>query len=66
MPRSDAGAVEQYRRYHGYIVLHAKALCRAVPRCEACPLLARCPYGTERVDGNRGRAGEIAAGKSAS
>ncbi|MDP9235807.1 MAG: endonuclease [Chloroflexota bacterium] len=43
------GAVETYRRYHGYIVLHSKALCRAVPRCARCPLLARCPEGKQRV-----------------
>jgi endonuclease-3 related protein len=41
--------VEVYRRYHGYILLHAKALCRATPRCGACPLLARCPEGRART-----------------
>jgi endonuclease-3 related protein len=47
---SDAErVVEVYRRYHGYIVLHAKALCRATPRCAACPLLARCPQGRART-----------------
>lgn len=34
-----------YQRYHGYIVLHAKALCRARPRCPACPLRPRCAEG---------------------
>jgi endonuclease-3 related protein len=36
---------EAFQRYHGYIVLHAKTLCRATPRCAACPLLSRCPHG---------------------
>lgn len=37
-----------YQRYHGYIVLHAKALCRARPRCAACPLRPRCAEGSRR------------------
>lgn len=44
-PRRDPGAVEVYRRYHGYIVLHAKATCRAVPACAACPLHGHCAAG---------------------
>jgi endonuclease-3 related protein len=41
--------VELYRRFHGYIVLHGKTLCRAVPRCAQCPLLSRCAEGRQRV-----------------
>jgi endonuclease-3 related protein len=40
--------VALYRNYHAYIVLHGKALCRPVPRCAPCPLLARCPDGLRR------------------
>jgi len=40
---------EVFRRYHAYIVLHCKRLCRAVPTCEPCPLLPQCPYGRKRV-----------------
>jgi endonuclease-3 related protein len=36
---------EAFQRYHGYIVLHAKARCRVTPICGDCPLLARCPFG---------------------
>jgi endonuclease-3 related protein len=36
---------EAFQRYHGYIVLHAKALCRVAPKCDACPLLRSCPHG---------------------
>ena len=46
LPGHDA---EAFQRYHGYIVLHAKALCRAVPKCAACPLLSRCPHGRATV-----------------
>jgi endonuclease-3 related protein len=34
-----------FQRYHGDIVLHAKALCRARPRCAPCPLRPRCAQG---------------------
>ena len=37
--------VDGYRRYHAYIVLHGKQICRPQPRCDACPLLAMCPSG---------------------
>jgi endonuclease-3 related protein len=46
-----ASSVELYQRYHGHIVLHAKALCRATPRCAPCPLLARCTEGRSRING---------------
>ncbi len=36
---------EAFQRYHGYIVLHAKARCRVKPACASCPLLPRCPHG---------------------
>ncbi len=42
-------SVDLFQRYHGYIVLHAKALCRTVPRCAPCPLLPRCPDGQSRA-----------------
>ncbi len=47
----EAGTVELYQRYHGHIVLHAKELCRATPRCAPCPLLSRCNHGRARNDG---------------
>jgi endonuclease-3 related protein len=37
--------VRDYQRHHAVIVLHAKALCRPVPRCDACPLLGCCDFG---------------------
>jgi endonuclease-3 related protein len=43
LPRDDA--VSLYRRFHAYIVLHTKALCRPAPRCAVCPLLGACPTG---------------------
>ncbi|MBF6599891.1 MAG: endonuclease [Dehalococcoidia bacterium] len=46
LPAEDAS---YFRRYHAYIVLHAKARCRAVPSCARCPLLAHCPEGQRRV-----------------
>ena len=42
LPGDDA---EAFQRYHGYIVLHAKARCRVKPKCAPCPLLRRCPHG---------------------
>ena len=47
----EGGSVELYQRYHGHIVLHAKALCRATPRCDPCPLRARCAEGQTRMGG---------------
>jgi endonuclease-3 related protein len=41
---ADAAA---FQRYHGYIVLHCKARCRATPACGGCPLHAECPYHRE-------------------
>ncbi|HYM16008.1 MAG TPA: endonuclease [Dehalococcoidia bacterium] len=40
--------VTLYRNLHAYIVLHGKTLCRAVPRCDACPLRPQCPEGCGR------------------
>jgi endonuclease-3 related protein len=45
LPAADARAMQ---RYHAWIVLHAKARCRTVPRCEGCPLDARCQFSQER------------------
>lgn len=42
----DAAA---FQRYHGYIVLHAKACCRVRPTCDDCPLLPTCPHGQAAV-----------------
>ncbi len=39
-----------FQRYHAYIVLHCKALCRATPICAPCPLLSQCPEGQRRID----------------
>lgn len=38
-----AAAVALYRRYHAYIVLHSKRVCRARPLCGRCVLRAMCP-----------------------
>lgn len=46
LPAEDASS---FQRYHAYIVLHAKARCRAVPSCPPCPLLTQCPEGARRV-----------------
>jgi endonuclease-3 related protein len=37
--------VATFQRYHAYIVLHSKAVCRTAPRCSACCLLDRCETG---------------------
>jgi endonuclease-3 related protein len=49
LSREEPRALDRYRRYHGYIVLHAKALCRAVPLCAPCPLRDRCEEGRRRL-----------------
>lgn len=38
-------SVQVFQRYHAWVVLHAKAVCRPAPRCPACPLFAMCDYG---------------------
>lgn len=38
-----------YQRYHAFIVLHGRDICRTKPRCAACPLLAVCPTGAATV-----------------
>ena len=40
---------ETFARYHAYIVLHGKRLCRAAPVCAPCPLLSQCPEGQRRA-----------------
>lgn len=47
-----------YNEYHALIVHHAKHVCRARPRCEACCLIRLCPYGVgggarARAEGQR-------------
>jgi endonuclease-3 related protein len=44
LPGADAAA---FQRYHGYIVLHCKARCRATPACGNCPLRGQCAYHRE-------------------
>jgi endonuclease III related protein len=44
LPGADAAA---FQRYHGYIVLHCKARCRATPACGDCPLRGQCAYHRE-------------------
>jgi endonuclease-3 related protein len=39
------GDVLMFQRYHAYIVLHGKAICRAKPRCGACVLADVCDTG---------------------
>jgi endonuclease III related protein len=47
----EAAPVELFQRYHGHIVLHAKALCRARPTCAPCPLRPQCVEGRARAEG---------------
>jgi endonuclease-3 related protein len=42
LPDAD---VTLFQRYHAWIVLHGKAVCRPKPYCEACPLLELCAHG---------------------
>ena len=44
----DATA-EVFQRYHAWIVLHAKAICRLRPLCEQCPLVGDCEFGREAL-----------------
>jgi len=63
-PRADAGTTEQrlmriipetwdaakLDEHHSLVKLHAQILCTfADPRCDACPLLRLCPFGTRRM-----------------
>lgn len=41
-----------FGRYHAYIVLHGKALCRPRPLCAACPLLRICATGAAAIEGS--------------
>jgi endonuclease III related protein len=40
---------EYFRRFHAYIVLHGKRICRPAPRCAICPLVNNCAEGQRRV-----------------
>jgi len=42
---AQRASTELYQRYHAFIVLHGKHVCRTKPRCAGCPLLAACPTG---------------------
>jgi endonuclease-3 related protein len=39
LPDADATV---FQRYHAWIVLHAKAVCRPRPLCARCPLIEMC------------------------
>jgi endonuclease-3 related protein len=43
------GDVAMFQRSHACIVLHGKALCRAKPLCERCPLSDICETGRGRA-----------------
>lgn len=43
LPAADATL---FQRYHAYIVLHGKTLCRPKPRCSLCALAPACETGT--------------------
>ena len=40
-----------FQRYHAWIVLHCKAVCRVTPSCARCPLLPACEHGQRTVVG---------------
>jgi endonuclease-3 related protein len=42
--------VPVFQRYHAYIVLHSKAVCRATPLCGECQIFAICPTGRTARD----------------
>jgi endonuclease-3 related protein len=44
--RALSGGVYQYQQFHALIVMHAKEVCRKVPRCAQCPLAPECPAAT--------------------
>lgn len=45
-----SASVDLYRAYHACIVLHSKAVCRAVPRCGECALRPHCATGASVPD----------------
>ena len=45
------GDATMFQRYHGYIVLHGKSVCRPTPHCERCPLIGVCSEGAVRTHG---------------
>jgi endonuclease-3 related protein len=47
LPDGDAAT---FQRYHAYIVLHSKAICRATPRCGACPITDLCETGRDAAN----------------
>ena len=59
LPDADAAL---FQRYHAWIVLHGKTLCRATPRCAPCPLLDVCDYGRARVVAAPTRSASLARG----
>ena len=59
LPDADAAL---FQRYHAWIVLHGKTLCRATPRCAPCPLLDACDYGRAGVGTATTRSPSLAGG----
>jgi len=39
--------METAQRYHAYLVIHGKTVCRPKPRCAACVLAPACPVGQD-------------------
>jgi len=44
MPAADATL---FQRFHAWIVLHCKSICRPAPRCESCVLRASCAFARD-------------------
>jgi endonuclease-3 related protein len=45
-----AGDAAMFQRYHAFIVLHSKAICRATPRCGVCPITDLCETGRDAAN----------------
>ena len=45
--RALAPDVHLFQQYHALIVMHAKEVCRKVPECASCALVARCWTGRQ-------------------
>ena len=39
--------VDVYNAYHAMVVMNAKEFCRKKPKCDGCPLYAKCNYASE-------------------
>lgn len=40
---------KDYLNVNEYFILHGRAVCKATPRCAACPLKDICPYGRKII-----------------